>query len=279
MEPLATEPLVVLASASPIVGELLGENRISVRHSATGYASEPRRTSAPHTGHRPPPEKPDTQGPLRARALATTAAGSHDKHQLRPPRPALPVSLLLCQEIDGDGGVPSSGVGRLEEVPDAAGEVAFEAADGFFGGLAFGAFAGEVVLGFGVAAGAGDGDAVNGGVDLAVAAAVEAVAVGVAGADRDRGDAGGAGELGVGGEAAGAGDLADELGRGQRVRSRARRAAAARCAATSSAISASSALIVWESSRMRRSSSRAMRTRIVCSARARRRRCAGAQLP
>src|SRR3954467_6639479 len=50
MEPLATEPLVVLASASPIVGELLGENRISVRHSATGYASGPRRTAAPHTG-------------------------------------------------------------------------------------------------------------------------------------------------------------------------------------------------------------------------------------
>src|SRR3954468_23006274 len=41
MEPLATEPLVVLASASPIVGELLGEDRISVRHSATGYASGP----------------------------------------------------------------------------------------------------------------------------------------------------------------------------------------------------------------------------------------------
>src|SRR3982751_6434473 len=59
MEPLATEPLVVLASASPIVGELLGEHRISVRHSATGYASGPRRTSAPHTGHRAPPEKPD----------------------------------------------------------------------------------------------------------------------------------------------------------------------------------------------------------------------------
>src|SRR6476619_7536401 len=59
MEPLATEPLVVLASASPIVGELLGEHWISVRHSATGYASVPKRTSAPHTGHRPPPEKPD----------------------------------------------------------------------------------------------------------------------------------------------------------------------------------------------------------------------------
>ena len=36
MEPLATEPLVVLTSASPIVGELLGENRIVAFHSATG---------------------------------------------------------------------------------------------------------------------------------------------------------------------------------------------------------------------------------------------------
>ena len=54
------------------------------------------------------------------------------------------------------------------------------------------------------------------GVDLAVAAAIEAVAVGLAGADRDRREPGGAGELGVGGEALGAGDLADELGGGQR---------------------------------------------------------------
>jgi hypothetical protein len=57
-------------------------------------------------------------------------------------------------------------------VPDAAGEVAFEAAEGFAVGLAFGAFAFEVGLGFGVAARAGDRDAVDGGVDLAVAAAV-----------------------------------------------------------------------------------------------------------
>ena len=48
MEPLATEPLVVLASASPIVGELLGEKRIVVCHSATGYASGPRRCRHPH---------------------------------------------------------------------------------------------------------------------------------------------------------------------------------------------------------------------------------------
>src|SRR3954454_10346179 len=50
MEPLATEPLVVLASPSPIVGELLGEKRIVVCHSATGYASGPRRMSAPTRG-------------------------------------------------------------------------------------------------------------------------------------------------------------------------------------------------------------------------------------
>jgi hypothetical protein len=103
-------------------------------------------------------------------------------------------------------------MGRLEQVPDAAGEVAFEAADRFAVGLAFGGLARHVVAGFGVAAGAGDRDAVNGGVDLAVAAAVEAVPVGAPGADWYRGQAGGASELGVGGEALSAGDLADELG-------------------------------------------------------------------
>jgi len=100
----------------------------------------------------------------------------------------------------------SDGGGRLQEVPDAAGEVALEAADGFAGGLAFGLFAGAVVARLGVAAGAGDGDAVNGRVDLAVAAAIEAVAVDLARADRDRCKAYGARELGVALEAAGAGD-------------------------------------------------------------------------
>ncbi len=76
--------------------------------------------------------------------------------------------------------VPGCEVGRLEEMPGAAGEVAFEAADRFAGGLAFGLPALDVVAGLRVAAGAGDGDAVQGGVDLAVAAAVEAVAVGLA---------------------------------------------------------------------------------------------------
>ena len=49
--------------------------------------------------------------------------------------------------------------------------------------------------------------------------------------------------------------------------------------ATSWAISASSALMVCESSRMRRSSSRAMRTRIVCSVRASLRATRGPRLP
>jgi hypothetical protein len=71
----------------------------------------------------------------------------------------------------------------LEEVPDAACEVAFEAADRVAVGLALGAFAGDVGLGLVVAAGAGDRDAVNGGVDLAVAAAVEAVTLGLARAE------------------------------------------------------------------------------------------------
>jgi hypothetical protein len=65
-------------------------------------------------------------------------------------------------------------------VPDAADEVALEAADGFLGALAFRAFAFDVGAAFGVAARSCDGDAVDGGVDLAVAASVEAVALGFA---------------------------------------------------------------------------------------------------
>jgi hypothetical protein len=68
----------------------------------------------------------------------------------------------------------------LELVPDASDEVAFEAAECFALGLALFAFAEDVGSALGVASGAGDGDAVDGGVDLAVAAAVEAVAVGLA---------------------------------------------------------------------------------------------------
>jgi hypothetical protein len=60
----------------------------------------------------------------------------------------------------------------LEEVPDAPGEVTFEVADGVFGALAFGAFASDVVAGFGVAAQRGDGDAVDGGVEWRLPPAV-----------------------------------------------------------------------------------------------------------
>jgi hypothetical protein len=63
-----------------------------------------------------------------------------------------------------------------------------------------------------VAAGAGEGDAMDRCVELAVAAAVEAVAVGLARADGKGCESGGAGELGVAVKAAGAGDLTDEPG-------------------------------------------------------------------
>jgi hypothetical protein len=107
-------------------------------------------------------------------------------------------------------------VGRLQESPDAAGEVSFEAADRFARAFAFAASACDVVAGLGVAAGAGDDDAVKRGVDLTVAALVESLALRVAGAGRDRRHAGRAGELGGCRKALRAGDLADEFGRDER---------------------------------------------------------------
>jgi len=59
-----------------------------------------------------------------------------------------------------------------EEVVKAACEVAFEAAQRFASGLAFGMLALQVELGRGVATRAGDGDDVQGVVELSVAAAV-----------------------------------------------------------------------------------------------------------
>ena len=148
-------------------------------------------------------------------------------------------------------------------------EVALEAAECFAVGLPR-RFCGDVGLSLGVAASAGDGDAMDRRVELAVAAAVEAVAVGLAGADRDRCESGGAGELAslakrpapaisptslaaVGGPNPGSESSCGAI------------------LATRSAISASSDLMVWVSLRSRRSSSRAIRTRVDCSARARRR--------
>src|SRR4051812_5541167 len=94
MEPLATEPLVVLASASPIVSELLGEKRIVVCHSATGYIERhPRSLTGPlfaaytdatvelrahnRFGAKSAFSAVSLGLPLRACALATTAAAFH----------------------------------------------------------------------------------------------------------------------------------------------------------------------------------------------------------
>ncbi len=167
--------------------------------------------------------------------------------------------------------MPCAGRGVLKQVPDAAGEVALETPDRFFGAPAFGPLARDVVLRLGMAAQARDGDAVDGRVDLAVAAAVEPVAVGFARADRDRRDAGAARSPAANGSRPTPSSLAPtSLG----AVSGPNPGSQSRCVAiwaTKSAISASRASIDWLSSRMRRSSSRAIRTRIVCSVRASRR--------
>ena len=108
------------------------------------------------------------------------------------------------------------GGGRAQEMPDAAGEVALEGADGVAGGLAFGVLARDVVLRFGMTPRPSDCNAMDRGVDLPVAAAIEAVTVRFARANRDRREARGARELGIGIKALRTGDLADELGGGQR---------------------------------------------------------------
>src|SRR5215212_7076335 len=75
---------------------------------------------------------------------------------------------------------------------------------------------------------------------------------------------------GVGCETVGAGDLADELGRGQRSAAGLGDQLQRQCGHQLCDLGLER-LIAAVSSRSRRSSSRAMRTRIVCSARARRR--------
>ena len=58
--------------------------------------------------------------------------------------------------------------------------MAFEAAQRFFAGFAFGLFAGEVGSGVGIPVAFVDSETVQGAVELAVAAAVQAMAGGVA---------------------------------------------------------------------------------------------------
>jgi hypothetical protein len=62
---------------------------------------------------------------------------------------AKPTGPTAGVAVDRGGWLGGDVVG-LEEVPDAAGEVAFEAAHGFAVGFAFGLFAGEVGGGVGV---------------------------------------------------------------------------------------------------------------------------------
>jgi hypothetical protein len=100
----------------------------------------------------------------------------------------------------------------LEEVLDAAGEVAFEAVECFAAGFPFGLFAGEVVGGVGVVEALGEREAVEGAVDLAVAAAVWAVLDCACGGGRDRCCSGDSCECRVRLEGVDAGDLADEFG-------------------------------------------------------------------
>src|SRR5690242_3873974 len=120
---------------------------------------------------------------------------------------------------DGFGGSASAGAGvfgvGLEEFPEGGGDLAFEAAERFFGGFAFGEFALVVVAGGWMPADLGDRDAVQDGVELAVAAAVQAVADVLAGAGGDGGGAGDARVFGGGGEALRAGGLADCFGGAQ----------------------------------------------------------------
>src|SRR4051794_22420037 len=93
--------------------------------------------------------------------------------QLKSARRAVAVDRDDARRATGsvgrDGGL---GVG-LEEVPDAAGEVALEAADGFEAGLAFGLAAGEVSGGLGIQAALGDSQAMERAVELAVATVVK----------------------------------------------------------------------------------------------------------
>src|SRR5699024_7189115 len=88
--------------------------------------------------------------------------------------PSPTVAMLLCvsREVWGCGG---------EEAVELSGDVALEAASGFFGGFAFGLSSLGVGAGGGAVAGAGDGDGVEGVVEVSVAGAVEAVSGGVAG--------------------------------------------------------------------------------------------------
>jgi len=99
---------------------------------------------------------------------------------------------------------------------DAVGDVAFEVADGFFGGFASGELFLVVGVSFAVgSADLGEGGGVEGLVESAVSSSVESVSDGSSAAGFEGCCAVGHGELGFGGVAGGVSDLADDLGGGE----------------------------------------------------------------
>jgi len=88
------------------------------------------------------------------------------------------------------GQTPPTISSRLQVFEDLAGNVAFQAAHDLWGVQSFGSAARHVAAGLGVVAHAGEHDAIQRGVGLAVAAAVEPIpAAGLAGAGGQRSDA------------------------------------------------------------------------------------------
>ena len=115
-----------------------------------------------------------------------------------------------------------------EQTPEAACEVALEAAQCALPGLAFGFLAREVFLSGGVVVGAGDSDRVQRPVELAVPAAVEAVLGSLPRRAGDRGGARLAAEAGVGAKSLGAGGAPDQAAPRSASRTPARPTAPAR---------------------------------------------------
>jgi len=94
--------------------------------------------------------------------------------------------MLLC--------LSSGGEGFLHDAVEVAGDVAFEAADGFAGALAVAGALLDVGAGRRVVVATAQHDGVQGAVELAVTATVEAVAHDLPGGCRQRCDAGEAGK-------------------------------------------------------------------------------------
>src|SRR5919198_1818285 len=110
MEPLATEPLVGLASASPIVGELLGENRMIFvsGHSQEPSLPHPRRVRLRRLALIRLPRSASAEFPARPRSSVTSAPRRPRRTPGRcgPHRPR--------ERAPDNAGRPGSRQGRLE---------------------------------------------------------------------------------------------------------------------------------------------------------------------